>query len=625
MRSLAALALRLALRTNRAGRHRALMVTIASAIGTTVPLVVLAFAHADRVVHPERYGDDGLGALVALILVVIGVQVAALAAAAGRLSAVERTRRLANLRLLGLSAARTRLVSAIEVGAFAAAGSIAGVAAFFTIRPLLARVSVGGQRWPLASLHPGGATILAVAVASIAATVGLAVLPDRLDAASAQQHARRASTRSPSWWRLAPLVVGIGLCLYVRLRGPQNPAVGALLIGLAALGVGVMTVLPVFVRLSAAVFARLGRGPVGLVVGRRLHDQPARMSRVVTGLLVGLFAVTFAQSIVTSFELTPQYRGALIGVRDHQSVVAWAPAEATASLVASARGVPGVRDAVALGELHLDSCADEQWDLCLVGVVATCDELAAVLPSMTGCRPDEAQWLHAPGSFAPQADVTGRRWVADDADARSAPGGRVTSSITVDEVEPFGQVAQIKLPPSAPGIAALAASAPHRVLVVGDPGRDLPERLAAAGIDDVYSPWDVADYDFVAAVRTLAQAVAGAVLGLGLLAFAIAAIDQAANRRRDVAGLLLLGTPAAALRRVQWVEAAVPIIGGGVLAIGLGLLGGATALAVSDQVSAPIGSAAWLILAAAVGGAFVAALTVLAATPAISDRDLRSA
>ena len=109
-----ALGTRLALRTSHEGRIRAGLVGLAAAVGTLVILSVLAIAAADRQLHPERYGDDGMTRLVALVMMLFVVRSPALAGVAGRLRAL-RACRLASLRLLGMSRAGCGS-SPVEVG-----------------------------------------------------------------------------------------------------------------------------------------------------------------------------------------------------------------------------------------------------------------------------------------------------------------------------------------------------------------------------------------------------------------------------------------------------------------------------------------------------------------------------
>lgn len=622
MKSLVALALRLAIRSDAPGRRRSVMVAVAATAGTAVTLAILAFARADRVVHPERYVDGGMGRLVAVVIAVVGLEVAALAAAAGRLSAVVRARRLANLRLLGLTAARTRLVSAVEVGLFAGLGAVAGIGLFTAIRPLLAKASIGGQRWPEQVLHPGTLATAIVAIVMVLATIGLAVLPDRLDQTASMARVRQASTGAPTLWRLVPLVAGLGLYIFVLRTDAGKSSVAAFIIGVLSLGLGVMLVVPVFVRLVAVAFERVARGPVLLVTARRLQAQPAGMSRVVTGLLIGLFVVTGAMSVVTAFESTPQYEASAIGVLDHQSVALTTDAHEVAALTRSVSAVPGVRSVTALPELTLADCEPGPAGPCPYAVVATCDQFITVYPSAIGCEPDKVQWIRQYESTPPAIGATAR-WATQEGTGPSLAAEPVQSMVEIDPLEPFSRGFTVRIPPTSLGIADVTSEARYLVSIVGEPGRDLPNRLRAAGFDNAFAPWDPADYDFVVTLRALANAIAAVVLGLGLIAFAIAAIDRAADRRRDVTGLLLLGAPRSLLRRTQWIEAAIPIVGGGVLAVFLGLLAGAMYLSGNEGVEPPIAAAAWLAVAATIGGVVVAGLTVVAASPTIDPHNIR--
>lgn len=622
MRAIVALATRLAVGSDAAGRRRSIAVALAAAVGTTAALMILAFARADRVVHPERYADGGMGRLVAVVIAVVGLQVAALAAAAGRLSAVVRARRLANLRLLGLTAARTRLVSAVEVGLFAGVGAIGGIGVFAACRPVLARVNIAGQRWPEQELQPGAQASVAVAAGCALLTIGLAVLPDRLDQTASWARVRRASTGPPSLWRLVPLAVGAGLCLIVLRSENDEGPIAALGAGVVSLGIGLVLVVPVFVRLVAVLLQRFARGPVLLVAARRLQAQPAGMNRVVAGLLVGLFVVTGARSVVTAFESASQYRGAAIGLHDRQSVSLGADADDVSATVTSIRAIQGVRSVTPLPELTIVGCDPTRG--CPVAVVATCEEFATVYPSAEGCVPDEVQWIRQYEQVPPEIEPNAR-WSTRAQGGASMRAEPVRSVIDIDELEPLSRGHGVRIPPDAIGVGEVVAEARYTIAVVGDPGRDLPERLRTAGFEGAFAPWDPIDYDFVATLRALANAVAVLVLALGLAAFAISAIDRAADRRRDVAGLLLIGAPRALLRRTQWIESAVPIVGGGVLAVLLGLLAGTSYLSVADGLEAPIGAAVWLAIAAAIGGLLVAGLTVIAASPSADTQIVRRA
>jgi len=413
------------------------------------------------------------------------------------------------------------------------------------------------------------------------------------------------------------------LCLYAQ-RSPDDGSWAAVFpAAVLSLGVGVVLVVPVFVRLVAAGLERVARGPVLLVAARRLQAQPAGINRVITGLLVGLFVVTGARFVVTAFESTGQYEGAAIGVLDHQSVDLRADADEVAGMIRSITAVQGVRSVTALPSLSLTDCDPLQG--CLSAVVATCEQFETVYPSAIGCVPDEVQWIRQWAQVPPDIDSSARWASGPEGTGPSMRAEVARSVIDIDAIEPFSRGFAVRIPPTSPGAAEVASSARYMLAVIGEPGRDLPERLRSAGFAGAYAPWDPIDYDFVVTLKALANAIAALVLGLGLLAFAIAAIDRAADRRRDVAGLLLIGAPRSLLRRTQWIESAIPIVGGGVLAVLLGLLAGNTYLAGVGDLEAPTSAAMWLATAAAAGGLVVAGLTVLAASPSIDPHDTRRA
>ena len=195
-------------------------------------------------------------------------------------------------------------------------------------------------------------------------------------------------------------------------------------------------------------------------------------------------------------------------------------------------------------------------------------------------------------------------------DVRTPLGGRHSS----DALDPL--YAEVLIPPSLVG--PLPADVTHEILVIGPPGRTLGDDLAneVPGAFASTVP-DFATYDFVTGLRTLVWTVAGLVLAIGLLAFAVAAIDRVVERRKEMVALQLVGVPASLLRRAQWVEALVPIVIGSAFAVGLGAMAGATYLTLDSEMSMPWGQAAGLAGVAACGGALVAGLTVLASAPRI--------
>lgn len=627
MKAAVALGVRLAVRTSSEGRVRAGLVALAAAVGTVVIMSVLAIAAADRSANPYRYADGGMDRVVALIVVLIAVQVAVLAGVAGRLAAALRSRRLGNLRLLGLSPRRARLVAAVEVGVSATVGAAVGAASFPLVRLLLSRVEVASQSWSRSELSIGPVGWAGAPVAVVCIVVGVAIAPERLGMRAALGQVRQSDARFPSLLRLAPLLTGVALCSYVLIdRRGDETAAGVMLAAIALTAVGTVLVLPVFVRVASTLLLRTGRDGTKLIAGRRLQAQPAAMTRVVTGLLLGLFVVVGARNVVAAWEATPQYVNVDRQLHHEQQFTADLPDGDTSETVAQIRAFPGVRTVAVYHRLDEDCSTSDDQFCGGTAVVADCATFEVIVPTATGCQDGHLMQIGVRPSNSQQE----RTW-------RPLTGTGPTAGPTIETPAPDGVIdlgdamsipGDLLIPPSYPSIASVTEGATAGVEIVGDPGRDLPEQLSEAGlVSGTYMNWSQEDYDFVVTLRTIVYTVAAIVIGIGLLSFAIAAVDRATSRRRELVSLRLLGVPATTLRRSQWIESLVPITLGTALAITLGQLAGATYLAFGDQPDAPTAvpwaSTATIASLAMIGGVIVAGLTVIATNQAIKPDTIR--
>lgn len=125
-------------------------------------------------------------------------------------------------------------------------------------------------------------------------------------------------------------------------------------------------------------------------------------------------------------------------------------------------------------------------------------------------------------------------------------------------------------------------------------------------------------------MRSVIWTVAGVVLGVGLLALMVSAIDRAAQRRKEVVALQLVGLGRGVIRRAQGLETAVPVVIGSVLAVGLGALSGATYLSLDDSATIPWEQTILLGGVALVGGLLVAAISMIACAPRLRREEIRA-
>lgn len=625
--------------TDNAARLRTAMMVTAAAVASAAMLGLLAVRHAEQVLNPLTYADPDFRRLLLATVVAVSLPLLTLLAVAAKLSARLRERRLANLRLLGLSLTRTRIVAATEVAVAALAGALIGILLFAACRPLLVALNLADRKWTSTALTPTAIGYVAVVLAVPVVVAVVASSPRRAQRAGALQEAHEATASRPSWWRLAPLVLGFALSLYVIRQASQrvytDNLIGPFFAGTVLLGVGVLLVVPVLVRLLADLMLAAPRQAALVIAGRRLQAQPAGVNRVISGLLIGLFLVTGAWGIVAAFESTPQYEAAAQQVEVQQTAATLTTGLRADAEVARAAALPGVRLAIAFPKLE---ALCRPGTACPAALVASCAQLRAVFPGIAGCTDQHVMWTRAATAYgasrfssADSPERQAHRWVAGTASYRPREG-RPTLSLPaptsflagVDDLM-NNTGASIVVPPRlAVGSPVLTADTATFLYVTAAPGRGLSETLAQSGFL-IYGGTYFGDYDLTAKIRALVWTVATVIVSIGLLTFAIGAIDRAVARRREVMSLQLVGVSQQLLRVTQVVEAAAPLVFGCLLAITCGAFASATYLSMGGPGSAvPWRPAIELLGIATIGSVAVAALTVVASSPRIRPDLIRS-
>lgn len=629
--------LRLGLRlaVTPAARVRTALLALAAALGSSILLVTLAAGHHQLATATSYQAE--MPRLVLVVVSAIGLPCTVLVATVARLAASVRDRRLANLRLIGLTPNQTRLVGTGEAGGAALTGVVLGWIGFWLVRPLLLGHAPAGAAWgEFFAPSIAGQVLVVIGIPTVA--IIASVLPTRAQVGDALAVSRRADRRPPGWWRLLPLAAGVATCFTIVARGAADDSdisglrVACLFAGVGLTAVGMLVVMPVLVRLLTRLVTNRALGPAQRIAVRRLEAQPAGVARIIAALLIGLFLATGARFVLVAFQSTPQYVTQARDLERGQRVTVLAQQDEAPEVATGVAGIDGVRDVVDLPTLGVSHTG-------VSAIVATCAELALLDSGLQGCRDGEAMWLGDDQSdflteYSPGAVRHGMvTWStsSDDESASGAPVVRLPLDLATmspgDGQQASSEAlaplyATVIIPPALAG--QLPAHTQHTLLVTGGPGRDLGPRLAQAGFQVDSYAGGYEDYDFVATMRSVIWMVAGIVLGVGLLALTVSAIDRAVQRRKEVVALQLVGLGRGVIRRAQALETAVPVVAGAVLAVALGALAGATYLTLDESVAVPWEQTVVLAAVAVLGGLVVTAVSVLACAPRLRPEEIRA-
>ncbi|MCL1872458.1 MAG: FtsX-like permease family protein [Promicromonosporaceae bacterium] len=307
MSALVTLGLRLA---RAGGPLRAWSVALGNAFGAF--LVLLTFALPEALYpDPARRADVRVNLVASLLFLVVPAVV--LLVTVGRLSSGVRDRRLAALRMIGVTPVRVRVVAAVENGVLAAGGAVAGAVLFLVAAPPVGAAVSRGPGWlkaPL-TLPPGTVALVTVAIVILSVVLGTAATWQReLPTAGRSESTRRA----PSPWRLVVLAGGARLLVVVdRLDSTaarEATLMLLLVVGVLVTAVGIAIMTPLVTGWVAdALLAR--RPSVGITLAARsMQSDAVGASRVVAGLGVAVFLITGGLGFMGFIAHLPHLRAA---------------------------------------------------------------------------------------------------------------------------------------------------------------------------------------------------------------------------------------------------------------------------------------------------------------------------
>lgn len=273
--------------------------TVVQALALSVAAGVMVFVDHDR--HPSnRFQADNSGIYVLLAMLAGAVLIAplvVLCAAAARMGALRRARRLSIVRLLGGSPAEVRTIGVIEAFGHALVGVVGGTVVYLATLPLWSPLHFEGQALSAAAMWIGPLGLGLVSLAVLVIATASAVIGLQRVAISPLGVVRRTAAPGLKKARLiVPLVIVVGWAVAGQLISDTGfvVVVGSIVLALAALLAGVDFVGPLLVQWLGNAMASRANSAASLIAGRRIADAPKATWRAVGALSMASFLASFS-------------------------------------------------------------------------------------------------------------------------------------------------------------------------------------------------------------------------------------------------------------------------------------------------------------------------------------------
>ncbi|QIY95772.1 FtsX-like permease family protein [Streptomyces sp. S1D4-11] len=534
-----------------------------------------------------------------------------------RLSAAERTRRLAALRLLGLSRKGTQRVNAAETVAAAGVGAVLGLGEYEVVNQLVSRIGLPGFKWYPADGALSASTLLVCLVGCPALAWFVGRASARKAAANPLAVRRSAVEKPPSRWGFLPLTAGMGILTGYCIAGatghaPTSTALSSVLVPSAVIlvGAGLALSLPALSRYLARRTARSTQSLSLSLAMRRNEAEPGGALRVATGLVLLVFVASLAQGVLIELNQVSKNTSP---VQRYDVLLE----ETDASQQHALESLPDLRAHIVV--VQSERGGDAVTAPRANAVVATCTQLRRAVRAVEGCVDGRPLWLW--DSTQVQESIR-----AGDAVSYALRGGRHTRDLKLtvphqkvrfhDPVDTqVISTGAILVPPSMVPRDTRPESA--TLILISDSdfqtvGRVL-DGIGGAAPTAIVLPQglQVLALQQITVVKTLLAV--GMILGLiiGVAAYLVAATDRAVERRPQVTALALLGARARTLRAVQVVQVVLPLAVGLVLAVVVGKMAESSYLVTGGGAVFWDGGGVPLLLACALGVLVVAAVGAL--------------
>ncbi|WP_350281718.1 FtsX-like permease family protein [Kribbella sp. HUAS MG21] len=279
--------------------------------------------------NEDLWDSRMLGLLIAVAfgITLVLFPILSLVGQAAGVAARRREHRLAALRLAGATRTQVLWLSAVEQAVLALAGAVVGLLAYTVLSPLIAQIPLGGGRWYVSDITVQWWTVLVVLVAVPVLSVISALIGLGRVSITPLGVVRGQTRKGVSVVRIGLLVVGPVILAYYGMRAAILP----LLIGVGFAALAVRIIGPWAVQVVGKLMANAANGPVALLAGRRLVDDPKGAFRPVAALVLSGFVTGFISVFMPSGEDDPSFNDMRIGVALLLSLVFLTVAASTAA------------------------------------------------------------------------------------------------------------------------------------------------------------------------------------------------------------------------------------------------------------------------------------------------------
>lgn len=581
---------------------------------------------------------DWVVSLIVIVAVIGAVgPVAVFVASSTRLAAARRERRLVALRLCGATPAQVATLAAVDALLVTIPGALFGIALFLLLRPVVALFELGGLTWFTEAVAPSLAQAALVVAAVPVVGIASAVVALRRMSISPLGVAHRVSAGPPSRLRIVPVVLAIAglvgsLALGVTvLRNLALIAIGVSVFGIIA---GIVILGPFLTSLVGRTLAARG-GPIRLLAGRHLLDDPRASFTAVAGVVLAVFVASMFFGFV-SFT-SGMSRTGRVTLRPTTLYADVAPGSGTAlnRAIAAMHGTSGLAGIITVREARLGDAADPDSP----GVLAWVADCAALLAAsdlpFASCGDADVHLVKEGLELPVRGRLVGYPIDADADDLAVGPLTAVAALESDPSVDrfvppnatlPAGAWPDVLIEPEAVADAGLGLR-PLFAVIPTDGSRESVERARTAVETVMPTSGSATGAELSAAVTKIVDEL-GRVITLGVVmtmvvagaGLAVAVAGSLIDRRRPFALLRLGGVPLRHLRSVLLLEAAGPLVTVALVSAALGVAVCQILLraAVGSDVPLPDASLPALLLAG-VGGALAIVAAALPLVGPVTD------